>query len=121
MNIKPKVINEFKAQQPFLRDAKNVEYTVGNPVLDGTKFSQDTVVEAGTAISKNAETGLYELVTEETVELVAPVLTANPATVAKGENEMVDAIRKASVREELLHGVTDAFKQATQGRIVYDI
>lgn len=121
MNIKPKVINEFKAQQPFLRDAKNVEYTVGNPVLDGTKFSQDTVVEAGTAISKNAETGLYELVTEETVELVAPVLTANPATVENGENEIVDAIRKASVREELLHGVTDAFKQATQGRIVYDI
>ena len=121
MNIKPKVINEFKAQQPFLRDAKNVEYTVGNPVLDGSKFSQDTVVEAGTAISKNAETGLYELVTAETAELVAPVLTANPVEVVKGENEMVDAIRKASVREELLHGVTDAFKQATQGRIVYDI
>lgn len=121
MNIKPKVITEYSHTAPFLRDAKNVEYTVGNPVLDGTKFNQDTVVEAGTAITKNTTTGLYELVTEETTELVAPVLTANPVTVGKGENEMVDAIRKASVREELLHGVTDAFKQATQGRIVYDI
>lgn len=121
MNIKPKVITEYSHTAPFLRDAKNVEYTVGNPVLDGTKFNQDTVVEAGTAITKNTTTGLYKLVTEETTELVAPVLTANPVTVAKGENEMVDAIRKASVREELLHGVTDAFKQATQGRIVYDI
>lgn len=121
MNIKPKVITEYSNKPPFLRDAKNVEYTVGNPVLDGTNFSKDTVVEAGTAITKNAETGLYELVTEDTLELIAPVLTANPVTVTKDENEMVDAIRKASVHEELLHGVTDAFKQATQGRIVYDI
>lgn len=121
MNFKPRTITEYSHKPPFLRDAKNVEYTVGNPVLDGTKFNQDTTVPAGTAISKNTSTGLYELVTAETTELVAPVLTANDAEVRKGENELVDAIRKASVREELLHGVTDAFKSATQGRIVYDI
>lgn len=121
MNFKPRTISEYGHKPPFLRDAKNVEYTVGNPVLDGTKFNKDTLVPAGTAIAKNTETSLYELVTEESTTLVAPVLTANDVNVRKGENEMVDAIRKASVREELLHGVTDAFKAATQGRIVYDI
>ncbi|MCY1563823.1 hypothetical protein NW133_07365 [Staphylococcus pettenkoferi] len=121
MSIKPKVITDFGFNPEFLRDAKNVEYTVGNPVLDGSKFSQDTVVKAGTAIHKNKDTGLYELVGESTSNPVAAVLTANEVKVAKGENEEVSAIRKASVHEERTHGVNDAFKQATQGRIVFDI
>lgn len=120
MSLKPKVINDFGFNPEFLRDAKNVEYTVGNPVLDASKFTKATTVQAGTAISRNKDTGLYELVTEQTTDLVAPVLTANEVLV-DSENEIVEAIRKASVREELLHGVTAAFKQATQGRIVYDV
>lgn len=121
MSIKPKVINEFGGSPEFLRDAKNVEYTVGNPILDGSKFNKETLVKAGTAISKNKSTGLYELVTAETTELVSPVLTANDVKVTKDENEEVSAVRKASVHEERTHGVTDAFKQTTQGRITYDI
>lgn len=121
MSLKPKVINDFGFNPEFLRDAKNVEYTVGNPVLDGTKFAKDTTVEAGTAIHKNPETNLYELVAEDTTAPVAAVLTANEVLVTKGENEEVSAVRKASVRPERVHGATDAFKQATQGRITFDI
>ncbi|WP_433912358.1 hypothetical protein [Staphylococcus sp. LKG3-3] len=120
MSLKPKVINDFGFNPEFLRDAKNVEYTVGNPTLDASKFTKATTVPAGTAIQRNDETGLFELVGENDTDLVAPVLTANEVLV-DGENEMVPAIRKASVREELLHGVTDSFKHATQGRITYDI
>ena len=47
MSLKPKVINEFNMTPEFLRDAKNVEYTVGNPVLDASKFSEPTSVKAG--------------------------------------------------------------------------
>lgn len=121
MSLKPKVINEFKMTPEFLRDAKNVEYTVGNPVLDASKFSEPTPVKAGTAISRNDETGLYELVTDSTSNIVAGVLTSNDVVVYPEENEEVSAIRKASVRPERIHGVTDAFKDATKGRIVYDI
>lgn len=121
MSLKPKVINEFGHTPEFLRDAKYLEYTVGNPVLDASKFTEPTTVKAGTAISRSKETGLYELVSDSTSEIVAGVLTANEVTVQPKENEEVSAVRKASVRPERIYGVTDAFKEATKGRIVYDI
>ena len=121
MSLKPKVINEFGHTPEFLRDAKYLEYTVGNPVLDASKFTEPTTVKAGTAISRNKETGLYELVSDSTSEIVAGVLTANEVTVQPKENEEVSAVRKASVRPERIYGITDAFKEATKGRIVYDI
>lgn len=121
MALKPKIINEFGNTPYFLRDAVNLEYTVGNPVLDGSKFQNEQVVKAGTAISKNKDTGLFELVTDNTTDLVAPVLTANDVTVYQNENQEVSAIRKASVYEELCTGVTQAFKDAVQGRIVFDV
>ena len=34
MSLKPKVINGFGFNPEFIRDAKYLEYTVGNPVLD---------------------------------------------------------------------------------------
>lgn len=123
MGFKPKEINKITRKLEFLRDAKNLEYTVGNVALDATKFTSDTVVKAGTAVFENDTTGLFELVTEETPETMkAPVLTTFDVTVeANGENELVGCVRKASVIEERTHGVTDAFKKATQGRIVFDV
>jgi len=121
MSLKPKVINEFGFNPEFLRDAKYLEYTVGNPVLDASKFKEPTTVKAGTAISRNGDTGLYELVTDSTSNIVAGVLTANEVVVYPNENEEVSAVRKASVRPERIHGATDAFKEATKGRISYDI
>lgn len=121
MDIKPRVINSFKGGASFLRDGVQLEYTVGNVVLDGSKFSQDTLVKAGTALTKNTDSGLYELVGEETTEINAGVLTANDVVVQANESESVSALRKASVFEELTTGVTDAFKEATKGRITFDI
>ncbi|MDU0429205.1 hypothetical protein QVA60_01725 [Staphylococcus chromogenes] len=122
MNLKPRVINEFGQKPEFLRDGKYVQYTVGNPVLDGSKFSQTTLVKAGTAIHKNTDTGLYELVAPETPDtMVAAVLTSFDVEVESNVNEMVGAIREASVIEARCTGVTDNFKAATKGRIIYDI
>lgn len=58
MNLKPKVINGFGFNPEFIRDAKYLEYTIGNPVLDASKFTEPTTVKAGTAISRNEDTGL---------------------------------------------------------------
>ena len=123
MNLKPRTFESKSSHPAFLRDHKNLEWTVGNITLDAAQLSENEVVAAGTAVFRNDETGLFELVTAETPEtMAAPVLTAFDVVVADVEvNESVPAVRKASVYEELLTGVTDNFKAATQGRIVYDI
>lgn len=123
MNLKPKVVSEDLQFPSFLRDAKNLEWTVGNITLDSSKLSEGQVVKGGTAVFKNTESDLFELVqgsTPETME--AAVLTSRDVQVQDVKvNESVPAIRKASVFEELLTGVTNNFKKATQGRITFDV
>lgn len=123
MNLKPKVVSEDLQFPSFLRDAKNLEWTVGNITLDSSKLSEGQVVKGGTAVFKNTESGLFELVQESTPETMpAAVLTSRDVQVQDVKvNESVPAIRKASVFEELLTGVTNNFKKATQGRIVFDV
>lgn len=122
MGLKPKEFNVVGKKLEFLRDAKNVEYTVGNPTLDASKFSEATEVKAGTAIFRNDTTGLYELVQSGTpATMSGAVLTATDVVVTPNEDELVGCVRKASVIEERTHGVTDNFKEATKGRIVFDI
>lgn len=123
MNLKPKVVSEDLQFPSFLRDAKNLEWTVGNITLDSSKLSEGQVVKGGTAVFKNTESGLFELVQESTQEtMAAAVLTSRDVQVQDVQvNESVPAIRKASVLEELLTGVTNNFKKATQGRITFDV
>ncbi|WP_314347670.1 hypothetical protein [Mammaliicoccus vitulinus] len=123
MNLKPKVVSEDLQFPSFLRDAKNLEWTVGNITLDSSKLSEGQVVKGGTAVFKNTESGLFELVQGSTPEtMAAAVLTSRDVQVQDVQmNESVPAIRKASVFEELLTGVTNNFKKATQGRITFDV
>lgn len=123
MNLKPKVVSEDLQFPNFLRDAKNLEWTVGNITLDSSKLSEGQVVKGGTAVFKNTESDLFELVQGSTPEtMAAAVLTSRDVQVQDVKvNESVPAIRKASVFEELLTGVTNNFKKATQGRITFDV
>ncbi|OOV78900.1 hypothetical protein [Mammaliicoccus fleurettii] len=123
MNLKPKVVSEDLQFPSFLRDAKNLEWTVGNITLDSSKLSEGQVVKGGTAVFKNTESGLFELVQGSTPEtMAAAVLTSRDVQVQDVQmNESVPAIRKASVFEVLLTGVTNNFKKATQGRITFDV
>lgn len=123
MSLKPKNI-QFENEQPeFLRDAKNLEWTVGNITLDSSKLSEGQIVKGGTAVFKNTDSGFYELVEESTPEtMTAPVLTGHAVKVDDVDvNEQASALRKASVYEELLTGATENFKKATQGRITFDV
>ncbi|ULG73024.1 hypothetical protein [Macrococcus brunensis] len=120
--FKPTKVTSFKSTPEFLRDGKNVEYTVGNPILDGSKFSAETVVKQGTAIFRNTSTNKFELVASDTpATMVGAVLTANDVKVPAGVDYMVPAVRKASVIKERTTGVTDNFITATKGRIVFDV
>ncbi|MCJ1765571.1 hypothetical protein [Mammaliicoccus sciuri] len=122
MSLKPKKV-QFENEQPeFLRDAKNLEWTVGNITLDSSKLTEGQVIKGGTAVFKNTESDLFELVQASTPEtMTAPVLTGHAVKIDDVQvNEEVSALRKASVYEELLTGVTSNFKKATQGFIAYD-
>lgn len=105
-----------EASVEFLRNAVGVEYVTGNPTLDGSKLTQGQVIKAGTAIHKNADTGLYELVGapavgEEGAILKAAVLTRETVKAkAAGKDVHVSAISKGNVIEALTTGVTDQFK-----------
>lgn len=118
----PRKLNEFKEQPHFLRDGKNVEYTAGNVLLDGSVFDTDTVIKAGTALYMDETSKKYKKVEEATPETMkGAVISANAIKVFKKEDTLVPAIRKASVIPERLTGVTENFKKATKGRITYDI
>ncbi|MEK4758583.1 hypothetical protein NSS69_11650 [Macrococcus sp. FSL W8-0367] len=118
----PRKVDSFKKAPEFLRDAKNVEYTVGNVLLDGSKFSADTVVKAGTAVFRNAESNKFELVQESTPETMSgAVLTANDVKVFAKEDTLAPAVREASVIKERTTGVTDNFIKATIGRFHFDV
>lgn len=120
--FKPVKINEFKSTPQFLRDGKYPQYTIGNAVLDGTKFTQDTVVKAGTAIFKNSESHKFELVQADTpATMEAACLVTTDTKVYANTDTFAPAIRNASVIEERCTGVTANFKEATKGRILFDI
>lgn len=120
--FKPIKINTFKSTPQFLRDGKYPEYTVGNALLDGSKFASDTVVKAGTAIFRNTTSNKFELVASDTpATMAAACLVTNDIKVIANTDTLAPAIRKASVIEERCTGVTDNFKAATKGRILFDI
>lgn len=122
MGLKPKQIASFKNKPTIFRDFKQVEWTVGNITLDASKLTDGQVVEAGTCVFRNDSTGLYELVKSDTPETMAgAVVTGEAVKSFKDENEMVSAIRKASLIEARCTGVTANFKKAVQGRITFDI
>lgn len=122
MNLKPTVVSSTEENLDFLIDAKNLEWTTGNITLDTSKLDEGQEVKRGTAVFKNEHTNLFELVQSNTpATMKAAVLTAKDVVVTKDVNEHVAALRKASVYEDMLHGVTDNFKEAVQGRIVFDV
>lgn len=123
MNLKPTTVAFENDQPAFLMSGKNLEWTVGNITLDSADFTVDDIVAPGTAVFRDESTGLYKKVTEDTpATMEAPVLTGH-AVVIKHEdsNETVAGLKKGSVYTELLTGVTDNFKEAVQGRIVFDL
>ncbi|MEN1893169.1 hypothetical protein [Staphylococcus nepalensis] len=122
MSLKPKTYKTFGKSVEILRDGKNVQYTTGNITLDTSKFTEVTEVPIGTAVFRNEDTDLFELVTGSTpASMKGAVLTANDTIVEPNGVGTVSAIRNASVIEARCKGITDNFKKATQGRLVFDI
>jgi len=123
MNLKPTQVAFENDQPEFLMSGKNLEWTVGNITLDSADFTVGDVVAPGTAVFRDESTGLYKKVVEGTpATMEAPVLTGHAVVINHSDsNETVAGLKKGSVYTELLTGVTDNFKEAVQGRIVFDL
>ncbi|MCG7406774.1 hypothetical protein MH117_05030 [Paenibacillus sp. ACRRX] len=117
MNLNPRV-KEYSSQVEILYSTKGAIEKVGGITMDGTRFTVNTRVPAGTAVSiqanglakpwADADTGTPYLTNHD-------VVTADVTT----SNVVVGAWAEALVVGSKLNGVTPAFKTAAGGRYRY--
>lgn len=123
MNLKARK-QTFESYQPdFIMTGNHLKYTSGNITLDTSELEEGQVVEQGTAVYRDEETGLYKLVEEDTpANMDGAVLTVHGVRIdATDINEQTSGLVAGSVWEEKLHGVTDNFKEAVKNRIDFDL
>lgn len=123
MNLKPRNIQYDNFQPDFLITGNHLQYTAGNITLDASELSVGQVVEQGTAVFEDEETGLFKLVQEDTpATMKGAVLTVHAVRIEDKEtNELTSGLVAGSVWEEKLHNVTDNFKEAVKNRITFDL
>lgn len=121
MNLKPRTEQLF-GQKEFLRNSVGLEFKTAGATLDAALFTAGEYVKAGTAVFKGAN-GLFAPVAAGTLEadLVAASLTAHDVKIVDGSNAIVGTVVAGHPLESKCTGVTDAFKAATKGRLVFDI
>lgn len=123
MNLKARK-QTFESYQPdFIMTGNHLKYTSGNITLDTSELEEGQVVEQGTAVYRDEETGLYKLVGGDTpANMDGAVLTVHGVRIdSKDINEQTSGLVAGSVWEEKLHGVTDNFKEAVKNRIDFDL
>lgn len=124
MNLQPYTV-KVVGQAEFLRNAVGIEYKTGGATLDASAFTdalEAGFVKAGTAVYRDSVSGLYkpwEALTEATEKGAG--LTSHDVTIKAGQNPIVGVLAAGHPLENKCTGVTDAFKEATKGRIVFDI
>lgn len=111
--------SEYTAQQEFLMNSEGLTYVTGNPTLQASQFSVGDVIPSGTALSKNEDTGYFEVVSEsgedESTALKIPCLTRYDVKILDGYDEFfVPCITTGNPIEEMCSNVTDAFKEQSR-------
>jgi len=119
MNLQPRTEKIF-GQKEFLRNSVGTQYKTGGATLDGSAFGEG-YVNAGTAVYLG-DNGLYQPWGEETEATAKGAgLTSHDVKVIKGQNPIVGVLSAGHPIESKCTGVNDAFKEATKGRIIFDI
>lgn len=124
MNLKPSTQKYF-GQEEFFRNSVGIEHKTSGLTLDGSTLEGVTTngyVKAGTAVSKGAN-GLFAPIAEAATadSLVAACLTSHDIKVVTGSNPIVGGVVAGHPLENKCTGVTAAFKEATKGRLVFDV
>jgi hypothetical protein len=124
MNLKPRTEQLF-GQKEFLRNSVGMEFKTAGATLDGTAFNavaENGYVKAGTAVYKGAGDFFVPVATDTAeADLVAASLTAHDVKLVSGSNAIVGTLVAGHPLEDKCTGVTDAFKAATKGRLVFDV
>lgn len=125
MNLQPRK-EQIIGQKEFLRNTQGIEVKTGGATLDASAFTAGEYVKAGTAVFKDEESGLYKPwdVTPTTgtpATAVGAGLVMNDVKIVAGQNPIVGVLAAGHPVETKCTGVNDLFKEATKGRIVFDI
>lgn len=129
MNLKPRK-ETIVGQKEFLRNSVGLQFKTAGATLDGDAFADvavDGYIKAGTAVCKGPE-GLYvpwsDPKTDEdgnTEVREGAGLVAHDTKLISGSNPITGILAAGHPLEKKCIGVTDAFKEATKGRLVFDI
>jgi|SRR5699024_6434930 len=139
MNLQPSGLETIYGQKQFLRNSVGLEYKTGGATLDHEAFAGSDVVNdegyvlAGTAVYRDADSGLYvpwedEVPAEEGDPETMSVngnrqgagLTAHDVKIVEGSNAIVGVLVAGHPLESKCHGVTDGFKEAVRGYLRFD-
>lgn len=119
MNLQPRRDTIVGGNVEFLRNAVGREYKTGGLTLDASKFTG--TVKAGTAVFIG-DNGLGQPWAADTAATVKGAgLTSHDVKVISGQNPTVGVLVAGHPLESRCTGVTDTFKEAVKGRLVFDI
>jgi len=108
-----------------IKASAHYAYIDGGITLDGSTFSAEELVEAGTCVARNVNTGKYEAYTETTPDTFEPdydrPLILDESVKFKLDDDgnnadqvVGEVLVHGAVYEGMLTGVTDAFKAKTK-------
>lgn len=128
MNLQPRRDKIVGGNVEFLRNAVGREYKTGGLTLDSSKFKAGSTVKAGTAVFIG-DNGLGQPWVAADAEgnggtpatAKGAGLTTHDVKVISGQKPTVGVLVAGHPLESRCTGVTDTFKEATKGRLVFDI
>jgi hypothetical protein len=125
MNLQPRR-EQIVGQREFLRNTQGMEVKTGGVTLLASDFTEGEYVKAGTAIYIDSTTGMgRKWVTDGATPTPATQtgagLTMHDVKIVAGSNPIVGVLVAGHPLESRCTGVNQAFKDATKGRIVFDI
>lgn len=123
MNLQPRK-ETIIAQDEVLLNTQNLVFKVGGVTLKGSAFAgvANDVVKSGTAIMKEAATGLFIPYADNAGNFPSGAeayILAQDTVVVDGQNPVSGAFVNAYLNTSKLTGVTAAFKAATNQRYIF--
>jgi hypothetical protein len=125
MNLQPRK-ETIVGQREFMRNTQGMEVKTAGITLLATDFPAGEYVKAGTAIFVDSTIGMGRRWVPDGATPTAGTqtgagLTMHDVKVVEGSNPIVGVLVAGHPREDRCTGVNAAFKEATKGRIVFDI
>ena len=121
MNLQPRR-ETIVSQREFLRNTQGMQVKTGGVTLLASDFTVGEYVKAGTAIYVDSTTRMgRKWVAGTPAAQTGAGLVMHDVKIIAGSNPIVGVLVAGHPREERCTGVTAAFKEATKGRLVFDI